>query len=131
LFIFGSEIKCSKCGRSLSPYRVVKKKGDVFIYFECKNPKTHCKVSISQPKLWKQYVHKLEGLRFEDLELKEVKEHLVTLHKNKSASKVSEQRRLNAEYERITNEITQHVSLLPKAKENGVEDELWAGLGVL
>lgn len=131
LFIFGTEMKCGKCSRSLSPYRVVKKSGKMFVYFECKNPKTHCKVSIPQPLLWNQYVHKLEGLNFGDEELKKVKEQLVILHKTKSESQISQQKRLNADYERVTNEITQQVALLPKAKENGIEDEVWAGLANL
>lgn len=122
-FIYGSAIRCGKCSSTLSPYKVEKKNGKAYIYYECKNRKTRCKVSIPQDVLSKQYDKKMICLDLPRSELDRIRELLLKLHKEKSASRLDRHKELSREYERIEREITERLGGLKKADEMGVGKE--------
>ena len=122
-FIYGSTVRCGKCGGALSPYKVEKKSGKAYIYYECKNRKTRCKVAIPQDVLSKQYDKKVRHLYLPQMELDRVRELLLKLHKEKSVSRIDQHKGLSQEYERIEREITERLGTLKKAEEMGVGKE--------
>jgi hypothetical protein len=58
LFVFGNLLKCPRCGRTLCPYRVKRR----YVYYECKNPNTRCKILVPQVILVKQVPLLLRGI---------------------------------------------------------------------
>jgi site-specific DNA recombinase len=121
LFIFGSKLKCGNCGRSLSPYRVKKKNNRV--YYECKNPETKCKCCISQEALMTLMEEKFMTIQVGKGELEHIRGHLLRIHLEKSKNETIERKRINAEYEKAKEAITDWLKEHKNAQESGVEEE--------
>lgn len=127
-FVYGSSIRCGKCKGTLSPYKVDKKNGRLYVYYECKNQKTKCKVSIPQELLSEQYLITMVAASFKQPEVEPIRELLLKLHKEKSAERVTERDRLNTEYKEIERKITEQVASLSRAQALGVGKEAEAYL---
>ena len=122
LFIFGATIKCAKCGKTMSPYRRVKKSGIQYIFYECKNRKIKCHQLVRQEVLKSQFDSIFDKVDCPESLLIEVRNKLLDLHKEKSAARRGEIEHLQEQYLAVDAELTQHVISLAKAKELGVED---------
>ncbi len=122
-FIYGSTVRCGKCGGTLSPYKVEKKNGKAYIYYECKNRKTRCKETIAQDMLEKQYASKVFSADVPESELNRIRGLLLNLHKEKSTSRVTRHEELTVKYKEIEKKITDQLAGLKKAEDMGVGKE--------
>ncbi len=121
LFVFGDTVHCAKCKGVMSPYRVVKKKtGSTFIYYECKNRRTNCKQILRQEALQSQFNAILEKTSCNEGLLTQIREKLVSLHKEKSVYRQQEVRHLQKEYMEIDAALSKQVLALARADELGV-----------
>lgn len=131
LFLYGSAIKCGKCKANLSPYKVTKKSGKTYIYYECKNQKTKCKVSIKQPLLDEQYKEAIKNIQLGQGEVQRLRDLLLTLHQEKAQDRGNARDRLNEEYKQIEKKISDQLDTLKMAQEMGVADVAEAKIDAL
>lgn len=122
-FLFCSEIKCGKCGHVMSPYRVLKKTGKVYFYYECKNRLTKCGSTISQEALKEEHRKGLAQIHLGAKELEAIRGKLLELHKEKSQGAHKEREALQQKYLQISQKITDQLSNLPIAQKIGVAKE--------
>ena len=120
LFLFGSVVKCPKCGRTLSPYR---QKGK-YIYYECKNPSTKCRVIITQEKAVEQLENKLAGLYLDAKELEKLRSLLLKEHERRSKSEIDCRRFIEADYEKVQKEIVDTFAQRKEAERMGILGEV-------
>lgn len=73
LFVFGNSIRCPKCGRALCPYRA---RGQ-YVYYECKNPGTRCRVCVSQTLLTEELARLLARATVEPADLDRLRDNLL------------------------------------------------------
>jgi len=126
LFKFGSVIRCGNCSRVLSPYRVKKESGKLYIYYECKNPKTHCQTSIREDRLEEAHSENVKKAPLGVKEFKVIRKRLLQHHNEKSGESRTRRSVLQAEYELLRDQIGQLFRRLEEAKHEGVEDEVRA-----
>lgn len=129
-FIFGSKVKCGKCGRVLSPYRVKKKMKD-YTYYECKNPDSKCQNCISQAALVEQMDKQFLAIELGKSELEKVREHLLRIHAEKSKGETEQRKAINVEYEKVKDRIGDLLDERKQAEEMGVEEEWREKMGKL
>lgn len=122
LFKFGSMIRCGKCGRVLTPYRVKKMSGKLYIYYECKNPE-RCGVSIRQDLLGRQHGKIVTTVDLDKNELDRLRERLLMQHDQKSKTRNQDRERLQHEYASVEKKIRDQLRALPVAQEAGCESE--------
>lgn len=120
LFMYGSVIQCGKCEGCLSPYKVAKKSGKLYVYYECKNRKTKCKVSLEQQVVLKHYTEKIEKVHLEKMELEDVRTSLLQLHKQKTQQGNSQRDQIHAEYKQVVQAISDQLSTMKIAEDMGV-----------
>lgn len=124
LFMYGSVMKCGKCGGHLSPYRIVKKKtGKMYVYYECKAGKG-CKTLIEQSKLVAQNKAMQDAVLAGGFELDAAREGLLKLHKEKAKEENSLRDGLEARYKKLQEEITDLLMQMKKAEALGVSGEI-------
>jgi DNA invertase Pin-like site-specific DNA recombinase len=127
-FVYGSAIDCGTCGGTLSPYKVRKKNGTVYVYYECKSRKKLCKVIIPQEKLTTQYNAIVQSIQLSNEELNRIRDLLLQLHKKKSSDRLERREMLHHDYQKVEREISDQVSCLKRAQELGVEREAEANI---
>ncbi len=124
MFWFGNAMTCGKCGGCLSPYKVEKKKAQkIYIYYECKNDRTHCQVCIPQDVLLERYGEVVERCQPDDSELQKIKRHLIKLHNEKWTARKQERVQAQKEYEKVEEQIRKQLAAMPDAKDMGFEIE--------
>jgi DNA invertase Pin-like site-specific DNA recombinase len=101
LFAFGDLLRCPRCGRTLSPYRVKQR----YIYYECKNPETACRVLVPQAALLEQLPAILRGVLLTEADLRELPSQLLGVHARSSKDATTQRTSLHREYEQVQKEI--------------------------
>ena len=119
-FVFGSLLGCHKCEGTLSPYLAKGK----YVYYECKNSKTKCKVSIPQKTAMAQHAELLALLRFEDVELDGLREELLKEHKKRSTGELERRKVLEKEYKKVQQQIVEVFGQLKDAEKLGIKQEI-------
>jgi DNA invertase Pin-like site-specific DNA recombinase len=124
LFFFGNLLACPRCGRSLCPYRV---KGR-YVYYECKNPETRCRVLAPQPALVEQLTPLLQSVSLDPADLEGLRGRLLDEHRRRSGEELGQRDTLNAEYERVVEHIGDVFAQRGEAAALGVLAEVDARL---
>jgi DNA invertase Pin-like site-specific DNA recombinase len=127
LFVFGNLLRCPKCSRTLCPYRVKGK----YVYYECKNPETACKVSVAQTTLVEQLPRLLAGVFLDKEDLALLRTRLLEHHQRRSGDEVGQRKALNAEYEKVQREIGEVFARRKEAETLGVLEAVDLRLGEL
>jgi DNA invertase Pin-like site-specific DNA recombinase len=118
LFVFGNLLKCPKCGRTLYPYRA---KGR-YVYYECKNVETRCRVCVSQTALVAQLEPLLSPVFLNQEEIERMRVGLVAYQRSQGTLEISQRRGLNLEYEKIQREIGEVFAQRKQAEAMGIQD---------
>jgi site-specific DNA recombinase len=127
LFIFGGLLHCPHCRRLLCPYRVKEK----YIYYECKNPETECRVLVAQTTLAEQLPAQLSAIALPKNEGEIVRSRLLRKYHQDSRDEVCRRKSLNAEYEKVTREIEDVFAQRKEAQALGIVDVVDGRLGEL
>ena len=118
LFVFGTLLQCPACGRSLSPYRA---KGR-YVYYECKNPETRCRVCVPQTRLVEQLPLLLSGVFLGAEDLDRLREALLQHHRASIGDGGCRRQAWTAEYEKVQREIGDVFARRKEAEAIGVAD---------
>jgi DNA invertase Pin-like site-specific DNA recombinase len=118
LFVFGNLLRCPKCHRALSPYRA---KGR-YVYYECKNPETRCRVCVAQAGLIEQLPGRLAGIFLNEADLERLRADLLRNHEADIAEGPSLRKALAAELEKVQHEIGEIFTRRKEAEALGVVD---------
>ena len=127
LFVFGSLLRCPHCRRALVPYRAKGK----YIYYECKNKQTKCRVLIPQADLVAQLRVLISGITLGEQEIKTLRSQLLSQHHRRSDEGIETRRELNAEYEQVVRSIGDLFAQRRDAAALGVLDQVDQRLGEL
>jgi DNA invertase Pin-like site-specific DNA recombinase len=127
LFLFGSLLKCAGCGRSLCPYRA---KG-TYVYYECKNPDTDCRICVSQPAVVKQLPILLERMAVDAAARDTLRADLLRQYAGRGQDRAASTRVLKVEYETIVKEINDVFAHREEARKLGILDAVDQRLGEL
>lgn len=122
LFVYGGVMQCGKCRGNLSPYKVAKKNGTLYVYYECKNRRTKCKVSLEQKAVSKQYDEKIGTVHISKDELEIVRQSLLKLHLEKMKQGHAKRDESHAEYKQLEKDIGDQLGTLKTAEEMGIGD---------
>ena len=119
LFMFGSLIRCPKCWRVMSPYRVKGK----YYYYGCKNRETKCKTHVKQDTVRKSLKGILKDVDLTSVNLEKLRELLLAQHKERSTNASARRKELNTEYERLEKQIGEAFGMLGEAEKMGITKE--------
>jgi DNA invertase Pin-like site-specific DNA recombinase len=118
LFVFGNLLRCPRCGRALSPYRVKGK----YVYYECKNPHARCGVLVAQAKLAGQLPPLLDGLTVPEADRGRLRGSLIEDHRRRAGDEAADRKGLASEYERVMRELGDVFAQRKEAEALGVLD---------
>jgi hypothetical protein len=118
LFTFGNLLRCPECGRSLCPYRAKKR----YVYYECKNKDTRCRVIVPQLEVVAQLRPLLESIRVGEEDLERLRAGLLREHREQTRDDSAKRRSLNAAYETLQREIGDLFAQRKEAEALGVLD---------
>jgi site-specific DNA recombinase len=124
LFFFGNLLTCPRCGRNLCPYRVKHR----YVYYECKNPETRCRVLVPQTVLVDQFPRLLGGVTLDEQTLADLRVQLLKEHALRGGDEIGRRGTLNAEYERVGRQIGDVFSQRKEAETLGILGEVDARL---
>jgi DNA invertase Pin-like site-specific DNA recombinase len=127
LFVFGNLLECPGCGRHLCPYRVKER----YVYYECKNPETRCRVCVPQAALAEQLPSLLADVILNPEEVEELRGGLLSLHRRRGAGEVGRQRAVNRDYEGVLREIGDVFARRKEAEALGILEAVDLHLGEL
>ena len=96
LYVFGHLLRCPECGRRLCSYRAKGK----YVYYECKNPETACRVCVSQPSLLAQLPPLLSGVFLDPADLQRLRAGFKG-EPQRPADEASRRKALAAEHEAV------------------------------
>jgi len=120
LFFFGNLLTCPRCDRTLCPYRVKQR----YVYYECKNPETKCRILVPQTVLVEQFPRLIQSITLDPAGLADLRGRLLDEHRRRRGDEVEERKTLNAEYERVAREIGELFSQRKDAEALGVLNEV-------
>lgn len=118
LFVFGNLLRCPRCGRTLCPYRAKGK----YVYYECKNPTSRCRVCVPQRVLVQQLPLLLSQIVLGEEDLARLRQSLLREHAARGQDESSHRRRLNDEYDKVQREIADVFAQRRDAEALGIWD---------
>lgn len=120
LFIFGTMLKCPRCGRTLCAYRAKHR----YIYYECKNPATKCRVIVPQSVLMEQLPILLRSIQVDRSDLDLLRAKLLRQNQERCGEEVGKRTELNAAYALVIKEIGEVFSQRKEAEAMGFLPEI-------
>jgi DNA invertase Pin-like site-specific DNA recombinase len=120
LFVFGTLLRCPGCGRQLCPYRA---KGR-YVYYECKNPGTRCRVCVPQAGLVEQLPRLLAGVFLAAGDLDRLRGELLRHHEAGAAGQAAIRKARAEEYDKVQREIGDVFGRRNEAEALGIADSV-------
>ena len=126
LFTFGDVLSCPKCNGQLSPYRVVKETGKVYIYYDCisRGGKRNCGVRLRQEDLVKQLKQMLKSIELSEADMTDLREKLLQEHKDRNGQEGKLRHAAQREYDAVQASLIATFKRLDEAEKYGIRDEV-------